>query len=135
MVRVYPCEVTAAAIVAIVLLGVLVVFQAGLALGAPWGAAAWGGQNTGVLPRNLRIASGVAAVLIYPIVILLIAAAGGLIGSDWVPFDLTIAMWVLAVVLGIGAVMNFISRSAVERIWGPVALAVAACCAIIALGI
>jgi hypothetical protein len=126
---------TVAAIVAVVLLGVLVAFQAGLALGAPWGEAAWGGQNPGVLPRNLRIASGIAAVVIYPIVILLVAAAGGLIGDAWVPFDLTITMWVLAVILAIGAVMNFISRSPRERIWGPVALAIAACCAIIALGI
>ena len=27
--------------------------------GAPWGAAAWGGQATGVLPASLRVASAV----------------------------------------------------------------------------
>jgi hypothetical protein len=130
-----PCApMTAAAILAILLLGVLVAFQAALALGAPWGSMAWGGQNAGVLPRNLRIASGIAAVVIYPIVIALVAAAGGLIGDEWVPVDLTVAMWVLAAILALGAVMNFISRSPRERIWGPVALVVAVSCAIIALG-
>jgi hypothetical protein len=126
---------TAAAIVAVLLLGVLVLFQAALALGAPWGAAAWGGQNPGVLPRNLRIASAIAALVVYPIIILLVAAAGGLIGDDWVPVDLRIAMWVLAAILAIGAAMNFISRSPRERIWGPVALVIAMFVALIALGI
>jgi hypothetical protein len=126
---------TAAALVAVLLLGVLVIFQAALALGAPWGSAAWGGQNPGVLPRNLRIASAIAAIVVYPIVILLVAAAGGLVDDDWVPVDLTITMWVLAAILALGAVMNFISRSPRERIWGPVALVIALFCALIALGV
>ena len=124
---------TAAAIVAVLLLGVIVVFQAALALGAPWGSAAWGGRNPGVLPLNLRIASGVAAVVIYPIIVLLVLAAAGLIGREWVPVDLAIVMWVLAALLTFGALANFASRSPRERFWGPVALAIAVCCAIIAL--
>ena len=124
---------TAAAIVAVLLLGVIVVFQAALALGAPWGSAAWGGRNPGVLPRNLRIASGIVAVVVYPIIILLVLAAAGLIEADWLPTDLTIVMWVLAGFLALGALANFASRSPRERFWGPVALAIAVCCAIIAL--
>ena len=39
-------------------------FQVALAAGAPWGAAAWGGANSGVLPMGYRVASvGSAAVL------------------------------------------------------------------------
>ena len=124
---------TAAAIVAVLLLGVIVVFQAALALGAPWGSAAWGGRNPGVLPLNLRIASGVAALVIYPIIVLLVLAAAGLIGAEWVPVDRTIVMWVLAGFLALGALANFASRSPIERLWGPVALAIAVSCAIIAL--
>lgn len=37
-------------------------FQAALALGAPWGAAAWGGSHPGVLPARLRAASTAGAV-------------------------------------------------------------------------
>ena len=124
-----------AAILAVVLLGAIVVFQLALALGAPWGAAAWGGQHPGVLPVRLRIASGIAALVIYPLVIALVLAAVGIIDDDWLPVDGTLAMWVLAGLLALGAVANFVSRSPPERRWGPVALTTAMCCAIIALGI
>ena len=123
-----------AGIVAVVLLLVIAIFQAALALGAPWGEAAWGGQNPGVLPRNLRIASGIAAVVIYPLIILLVMAGAGLIDDGWVPVDITIVMWVLAALLTVGAIMNAISRSPRERLWAPVALIVAICCALIAIG-
>ena len=124
-----------AGIVAVALLGVIAIFQAALALGAPWGDAAWGGQNPGVLPRNLRIASGIAAVVIYPLIILLVMAGAGLIDDGWLPVDITIVMWILAALLAVGAVMNAISRSPRERLWAPVALVVAICCALIAIGI
>jgi len=126
---------TVAAIVAVVLLGVIVVFQLALALGAPLGYAAWGGQHLGVLPRRLRIASGAAALVVYPLIILLVLASAGLIDADWLPGDGTIVMWFLAGLLALGALANFASRSPRERVWGPVALAIAACCAIIAAGI
>lgn len=124
-----------AAILAVVLLGAIIVFQAALALGAPWGAAAWGGQNPGVLPTPLRIASGIVAVLVYPLVIALVLAAAGLIDDDWLPIDGTLIMWGLAVLLGLGALANFASRSQPERRWGPVALTIALCCVVIALGV
>ena len=123
-----------AGIVAVVLLASIALFQAALALGAPWGEAAWGGQNPGVLPRNLRIASGIGAIVIYPLVIVLVLAGAGLISDDWLPVDTTMVMWVLAALLMVGAVMNLISRSSRERLWAPVALAVAICCALIAIG-
>ena len=124
-----------AGVVAVVLLVVIAVFQAALALGAPWGEASWGGQNPGVLPRNLRIASGIAAVVVYPLIILLVLAGAGFIDDGWVPVDITIVMWILAALLTVGAVMNAISRSPRERLWAPVALIVAICCALIAIGI
>lgn len=125
---------TVAAIVAVGLLAVIVAFQAALALGAPWGFAAWGGRHQGVLPRRLRIASGVAAVVIYPLIVLVVLASAGLIDASWLPVDRTVAMWVLAGLLALGALANFASRSPRERFWGPVALAIAICCAVIALG-
>src|SRR5918997_1038494 len=47
-------------------------FQAALAAGAPWGAAAYGGAHSGVLPESLRTSSSVAAA-----VYLLFAAVAG----------------------------------------------------------
>lgn len=122
-----------AAILAVVLLGVIVAFQLALALGAPWGAAAWGGQNLGVLPARLRIASGVVAVVIYPLVIALVLASAGIIGDEWLPADGTLIMWGLVGLLGVGALMNFASRSRPERTWGAIALTIALCCAVVAL--
>lgn len=123
-----------AGIVAIALLAVVLAFQLALALGAPWGAAAWGGAHQGVLPKRLRIASAIAGVVVYPIIIALVLAASGLIDATWFPVGRSIVMWTLAGLLGLGALGNFVSRSPRERLWGPVALAIAICCAIIALG-
>ena len=123
-----------AAIVAVTLLVTIALFQLALALGAPWGEAAWGGQNPGVLPLGLRIASGIAALVVYPLIILVVLAGGGMIDDGWLPVDTTAVMWVLAALMTVGAVMNAISRSPRERLWAPVALAVAACCAWIAIG-
>ncbi|CAN5626758.1 hypothetical protein BH24CHL9_BH24CHL9_01780 [soil metagenome] len=122
-----------AAIAAVALLAVITLFQAALALGAPWGHAAWGGRHPGVLPTRLRIASGVAAVVVYPLVMVYVLAASGLITAD-LPGSDGPAMWILAVLFTIGAIMNLISPSRLERIWGPVSGVIALCCAVIALG-
>jgi hypothetical protein len=122
-----------AAILAVALLAVVAAFQLGLAFGAPWGAAAWGGQHPGVLPQKLRIASGVAALVVYPLVIALVLASAGMIDDGWLPVDGTLIMWGLAGLLGLGAVMNVASPSRPERNWGAVALTIALCCALIAL--
>jgi hypothetical protein len=123
-----------AAAVAVALLAVVTLFQLALVIGAPWGAAAWGGQHPGILPMRLRIASAVTGLLVYPLIIAVVLAASGLIDDAWLPVSSPVAMWVLAGLLGLGALANFISRSPVERYWGPVALAIAICCAIIAIG-
>lgn len=124
-----------AAILAVALLAVIAAFQLGLAFGAPWGAAAWGGKHPGTLPRKLRIASGIAAIVVYPVLIALVLASAGMIDDEWLPLDGSLIMWGLAALLGVGAVMNFVSPSPPERRWGAVALTIALCCVVIALGV
>lgn len=121
-----------AAVVAAVLLGVVTAFQLALALGAPWGAAAWGGSYPGVLPGRLRLASGFVAVFFYPPITLLILDSGGVLDIGWNVGRLW--LWVLAGVFALSALANVASRSKVERLWAPVSLAIAVCCAIIATG-
>jgi hypothetical protein len=121
----------AAAYVAIGLLAVLTVFQAALALGAPWGAGAWGGRHPGVLPLGHRIASA-AAIVVYALIGLVVADAAGLIevfGSipGWL-------LWALVGFFGLGTLANLASRSKVERIWAPVSAVLAFCVAIVAAG-
>ena len=124
-----------AGIVGVVLLAAVEVFQIALALGAPLGKASWGGRHEGVLPARLRIASGVAALLIYPLMAFLILAASSLVETNLTAATRETAMWVLTALFGLGALANFASRSRIERIWGPVSLGVAICCGLIARAI
>jgi hypothetical protein len=124
-----------AAVVATVLLAVVAVFQIALALGAPWGAAAWGGGHPGVLPARYRIASAVVGLLAYPAIGAAILASAGSVAADGVPGTGAAGMWILAALFTLGAISNFASRSKWERIWGPVSLVIAICCAVIAASI
>ncbi|MEX0970718.1 MAG: hypothetical protein WD046_09780 [Paracoccaceae bacterium] len=98
------------------LLGLLAVFQLALAAGAPWGVAAWGGQNPGRLPRHLRIAS----LVNIAVFLLAIWALLGALTPGWL-------LWSLTAFFGLGILMNLISRSRVERLlWTPVATGICA---------
>lgn len=83
---------TVAAVLAVVLVTVFAVFQLALALGAPLGKAAWGGRNEAVLPTSLRIASGFAAIVVYPFIALYVLASADLIDSEWPPSG-AMGMW------------------------------------------
>jgi hypothetical protein len=102
------------------LLLIVSAFQAALALGAPWGSAAYGGAHHGALPRKYRVASAVAS-LAYVALALVTLDAGS--GGQARRRILTGA----ASLMGVGTVMNLASRSRMERaIWTPVAGALAA---------
>ncbi|BBE24237.1 hypothetical protein MN0502_31200 [Arthrobacter sp. MN05-02] len=101
--------------VATVLLTVVSAFQAALAAGAPWGAAAYGGYTRGTLPARLRVASAVSS-LAYLGLALVTADRGS--GTTTKRRILTGA----AGLMGVGTLMNLASRSAIERLlWTPVA--------------
>ncbi len=113
-----------AAVAFAVLIGILVVFQLALALGAPWGRLAWGGQHQGSLPVGYRVGSA-ANILVYGVMALLALDRTGLVAV--VP-DATsrVGMWAVFGVLVLGTLMNAVSRSKPERFaMTPVALALA----------
>lgn len=124
-----------AGIVALVLYAALVIFQAALAAGAPWGSAAYGGQNPGVLPQRLRVSSAVAAV-VWAAVALCIARAAGI--PVWAPIPdvaLPVVVWVVVGLSAVAVVLNTITRSRLERaIWLPVSLGLLAAALVVALG-
>lgn len=125
-----------AAIIAAVLIAVLTVFQVALALGAPAGAAAWGGGHPGVLPTRLRVASGIVGVFFYPVLGIFLLDVGGVVETGLAEGDWTRwLLWILTGLFALGALANFASRSRIERIWGPVSVVLAVCCAILALGL
>ena len=121
-----------AASVAAALLVVVIVFQIALALGAPLGKAAWGGLHEGVLPKRLRIASGLAAFLVYPFIIVVVLGSVGVIDVDFLPRNGSVVMWMLSGLFALGGLANLVSRSTRESYWAPVSIAIAICCASIA---
>ena len=124
-----------AAVVAAIALVALSLFQIALALGAPWGAAAFGGSNPGVLPTRLRITSAVAGLVVYPFIALFILDAGGILDIGLAGESAQLWMWVLTGLFAFGTLLNLISRSKVERWWAAVSAIIAICCAQIASSI
>jgi hypothetical protein len=107
-------------------------FQAALALGAPWGRAAWGGAHER-LPNGLRIASGFAVAFWLATALVLLAR----VGYEWSPFPVSVARWgtwVLFGLLVVGTLMNLASRSRLERlIQTPIAAVLSVLCLVVAL--
>lgn len=124
--------VVAAAVVALVLLVALGVFQVALVAGAPIGHLAWGGQYR-VLPTRMRVGS-VVSIVLYVLFAAVIADRAGL--ADLLPGAASrIGSWVLTVYFALGVVLNGISRSRPERItMAPTSAVLAACCMLLAVG-
>jgi hypothetical protein len=111
---------------------VIAAFQAALALGAPLGQAAWGGQQPR-LPTRYRIGSAVAfAIWILAALIILERA-----DFEVSPLPQVVerwGTWILVGLLSVGALMNVASSSRWERyLWGPLALLLASLTLVVAL--
>lgn len=126
----YRVDVLPAVVLTAVLV-LLAVFQFALALGAPLGRLAWGGQHR-VLPARLRIGSAIGIVIYAAIAVVAWDRAGAL---DLLPDAASsIAMWVVVAYFVLGIAMNAISRSKSEQ-WAmvPVAAVLAVLSLLIAL--
>jgi hypothetical protein len=117
--------ISAAALLACLLLAGLALFQILLIAGRPLGMFAWGGQHR-ILPKRLRMAS-VASIALYVLFALAILAKAGLVWHIASSSLLTGCMWVLTGYFFLGIVMNALSRSKPERLlMTPVAAMLAA---------
>ncbi len=104
--------------VALALFGVVGAFYVALAAGAPWGAAALGGQAPGVLPPSLRVVSAVS-VLVY-------GGLGALVVTERLGATARRRLLTGASLLMVlGTVANLATPSPVERLWAPVAATLA----------
>jgi hypothetical protein len=111
---------------------IVVAFQAALTLGAPFGAAAQGGTNPGRLPDELRVASGIGA-LIFLFASLVVLARGGRNLIHLPAAMVRVGTWVIVALLGVGALLNFASSSPWERYgWGPFTLVLLVMCVVLA---
>ncbi|WP_065570067.1 hypothetical protein [Microbacterium oleivorans] len=120
------------ALVLTVILALLAIFQIALALGAPLGRFAWGGQHR-VLPAKLRIGS-LVSVLIYALIAVL--AWDRVRAIDVVPDVVAqVGVWVVFAYFVLGILMNAISRSKPERnMMVPVSIVLAVLSFLIAMG-
>ncbi|WP_020145299.1 hypothetical protein [Terracoccus sp. 273MFTsu3.1] len=125
------------AIAASALLLVAIAFQLGLAAGAPWGRAAYGGRVAladGTLPVRHRAASLVtAAVLLVVGWVLLLR--GGVLGTTAGHPGLSYACWGFAALFALNTAGNVAGRHPLER-WGMGALTacLAVACVLLAVG-
>lgn len=111
-------SVQIAAVAAAVLLVGISVFQVLLALGAPWGSAAYGGGAAGpdgVLPFGLRVASAVAAVILGVAAWVILARADLVRRGPLSPRLLHWAARVIAAFMVLNTLSNLSSSSPVER--------------------
>ena len=123
--------VRAMTIVAVVGLLIIAAFQVALALGAPWGRAAYGGTSETLSPE-LRMASGVAAI-VWLLAAAVVLGRAGYWGSPGWSAVFRWGTWLVAGLLALGAVVNFASSSPWERFgWGPLALLLAVLSVVIA---
>jgi hypothetical protein len=94
-------------------------FQACLALGAPWGRIAYGGQHHGRLPMAYRRVSG-GATLVY------LATAGFIALEAGSPRARRSVLSTVTGVMTLSSALNLASRSSAERmVWTPVCAATA----------
>jgi hypothetical protein len=107
-----------AALAAAALLVSISVFQVLLALGAPWGSAAYGGAAAGpdgVLPPGLRVASAVAALILGVAAWLILARADLVLRGPLSPRLLRWGARVITAFMVLNTLSNLSSSSPVER--------------------
>jgi hypothetical protein len=112
-------SVTTAAIIFAIFSGIVIIFQAFLAAGMPWGAASMGGKFPGKYPPKMRV------VALINILVLVLITMIVLIRAEIILLHLfsisKVAIWFVVVFSALGTVLNTITPSKIERIWAPVA--------------
>ena len=110
---------TISAITFTVFTGIVIIFQACLAAGVPWGEASMGGKYPGKYPPKMRKIA-IINILIFGVIAVIVLSRAGLILPQLAGIS-RIAIWFIVVYFIIATVLNSITPSKIERIWAPVA--------------
>lgn len=125
-------QVETAAILFVVLIGIVMVFQLALAAGAPWGSLAMGGKFPGKMPPPMRV-SALVQIGVLALLAAIVGSKSGLWLSGWQGFADS-AIWGVVAFSFLATVLNLITRSVWERrIWAPVAIMMLVTSIIVAL--
>jgi hypothetical protein len=95
----------------------MAIFQLLLALGFPYGKAAWGGQHGNILPTKYRIGSAISSIIFIFLISIVLSKSQNIEFYNE-SFE-TIFMWIATVFFGLSILMNVLSRSKLERLWAP----------------
>lgn len=115
-----------------IIMFLVAIFQVALALGAPWGQAAYGGRQPGTLTPMLRVTSGLSAIILLFMGLVVLAQVDAFGPSPPAAFRGLVAGF--AGFLFLSAVANFMSESRPERwVMGPAAFLTSALCAYVSL--
>ncbi|MDG6224075.1 MAG: hypothetical protein QCI82_01015 [Candidatus Thermoplasmatota archaeon] len=109
---------TISAIIFTFLIGIVILFQGALVLGAPWGSASMGGKYPGKYPPKMRIVA-VSNMFILAALIVIVLARAELVLPSLYTFS-RYAIWAVVLFTVVGTIMNTITPSRIERIWAPV---------------
>jgi hypothetical protein len=109
---------------------VVIVFQACLLLGVPWGVASMGGKYPGKYPPKMRVVA-LINILILGFIFLVVLSRANLLLPELHSISRT-AIWFIVVFFTLGTFLNTITPSKIERIWAPVAFLQAVSALIIA---
>lgn len=103
------------------LVAAAVLFQVGLAAGAPWGELAWGGAFPGALPARMRAAS-LASAAVLSLLALIVLVRAGVVLPGWRAASRKL-VWGVVAYCALGVVANALTPSAWERlVWLPVTI-------------
>ncbi len=113
--------VTVAAISFTILSVILVLFQLGLTIGMPWGAASMGGKFPGKYPLKMRFVSLMNSFVLGLMAVIVLIKSEMLL-PQFIPFA-NVAIYFVVAFSAITTILNILTKSKVERkIWAPVAV-------------
>ena len=124
--------VTIVALVFSSLIGITVLFQLALALGAPWGEYAMGGRYPGKWPLKLRV-FGIAQILILLFIELIVLIRAGMLLPGYYQIS-RLASWFIVGFFVLSFGLNVSTPSKGERLlWAPTSLLLLAASLVIAI--
>lgn len=110
---------------------VIILFQLGLTIGMPWGAASMGGKYPGKYPPGMRVVS-LINVCITSFIAAIVLIKSEIIWLQFKSFANVATYFVVAFSL-VATILNTITPSKIERkIWAPVAAILLLTCSIVA---
>ena len=120
-----------AAIIYTISTAIVVLFQACLAIGLPWGAASMGGKYPGKYPPKMRV-TAVLNMFVLSFLAKIVLVKAGIMLPQFLSFS-TYAIWFVVFFGLVSVVLNTITKSKIERIWIPVALTQFVCSLMVAI--